>query len=100
MLGGREVTREGLEKTFAINHLSPFILTHLVLDLIRAAPAGRILTASSEFHSGTLDFSNLQRDRRYSWLGAYKAPNLSNLLFTHHLPLPPPSHTITDITLI
>jgi NAD(P)-dependent dehydrogenase (short-subunit alcohol dehydrogenase family) len=56
MFADREVTPEGLEKTFAINHLAPFILTHLVLDLIRAAPAGRILTASSEFHSGTLDF--------------------------------------------
>ena len=52
----REVTPDGLEKTFAVNHLAPFALTHLLLDLLRAAPAGRILTASSEFHSGKLDF--------------------------------------------
>jgi short chain dehydrogenase len=70
MFADREVTPEGLEKTFAINHLAPFILTHLVLDLIRAAPAGRILTASSEFHSGTLDFSNLHAQARKRGSGA------------------------------
>jgi NAD(P)-dependent dehydrogenase (short-subunit alcohol dehydrogenase family) len=85
MFADREVTPEGLEKTFAINHLAPFILTHLVLGLISAAPAGRILTASSEFHSGTLDFSNLQGERRYNWLGAYKRSKLCNILFTYEL---------------
>src|SRR5216683_7025538 len=85
MFADREVTPEGLEKTFAINHLAPFILTHLVLDLIRTAPAGRILTASSEFHSGTLDFSNLQGERGYNWLGAYKRSKLCNILFTYEL---------------
>jgi hypothetical protein len=70
MFADREVTPEGLEKTFAINHLAPFILTHLVLDLIRAAPAGRILTASSEFHSGILDFSNLHAQARKRGSGA------------------------------
>lgn len=85
MFADREVTPEGLEKTFAINHLAPFILTHLVLDLIRSAPAGRILTASSEFHSRTLDFSNLQGERRYNWLGAYKRSKLCNILFTYEL---------------
>jgi retinol dehydrogenase 14 len=81
----REVTSDGLEKTFAVNHLAPFILTHLLLDLLRAAPAGRILTASSKFHSGELDFSNLQGERRYSWLGAYKRSKLCNILFTYEL---------------
>ena len=81
----REMTTDGLEKTFAVNHLAPFILTHLVLDLVRAAPAGRILTASSEFHSGELDFSNLQGERHYNWLGAYKRSKLCNVLFTYEL---------------
>jgi len=81
----REVTPDGLEKTFAVNHLAPFALTHLVLDLVRAASAGRILTASSEFHSGELDFSNLQGERRYNWLGAYKRSSLCNILFTYEL---------------
>jgi NAD(P)-dependent dehydrogenase (short-subunit alcohol dehydrogenase family) len=81
----REVTPDGLEKTFAVNHLAPFALTHLVLDLLRAAPAGRNLTASSEFHSGELDFSNLKGQRQYNWLGAYKRSKLCNILFTYEL---------------
>ncbi len=81
----REVTPDGLEKTFAVNHLAPFALTHLLLDLLRAAPAGRILTASSEFHSGELDFSNLQGQRQYNWWGAYKRSKLCNILFTYEL---------------
>ena len=81
----REMTTDGLEKTFAVNHLAPFMLTHLVLDLVLAAPAGRILTASSEFHSGDLDFSNLQGERQYNWLGAYKRSKLCNILFTYEL---------------
>jgi len=81
----KELTPDGLEKTFAVNHLAPFALTHLLLDLLRAAPAGRILTASSEFHSGELDFSNLQGERRYNWLGAYLRSKLCNILFTYEL---------------
>jgi len=81
----RETTTDGLEKTFAVNHLAPFILTHLLLELLRAAPAGRVLTASSEFHSGELDFSNLQGERRYNWLGAYRRSKLCNILFTYEL---------------
>jgi NAD(P)-dependent dehydrogenase (short-subunit alcohol dehydrogenase family) len=96
MFADREVTPDGLEKTLAINHLAPFILTHLVLDLIRAAPAGRILTVSSEFHSRTLDFSNLQGERRYNWLGAYKRSKLCNILFTYELARRLPGTTITS----
>jgi NAD(P)-dependent dehydrogenase (short-subunit alcohol dehydrogenase family) len=81
----REVTPDGLEKNFALNHLAPFALTHLLLDLLRAAPAGRILTASSEFHSGELDFSNLQGERQYNCFGAYKRSKLCNILFTYEL---------------
>src|SRR5258708_22900373 len=61
------------------------MVTPLVLDFRGAARAGKILTASSEFHSGTLDFSNLQGERRYSWLGAYKGSKLCNILFTYEL---------------
>jgi NAD(P)-dependent dehydrogenase (short-subunit alcohol dehydrogenase family) len=52
MFADREVTPDGLEKTLAVNHLAPFILTHLLLDLLRAAPAARILTRPRSFTAG------------------------------------------------
>jgi NAD(P)-dependent dehydrogenase (short-subunit alcohol dehydrogenase family) len=85
MFADREVTPEGVERTFALNHLAPFVLTQLVLDLLRAAPTGRILIATSEFHSGSLDFSNLQGERHYNWLSAYRHSKLCNILFTYEL---------------
>jgi retinol dehydrogenase 12 len=60
MFARRELTADCIEKTIAINHLAPFLLTNLLLDLVLAAPAGRIITVASESHSGTLDFDNLQ----------------------------------------
>ena len=82
----REVTPDGLEKTFAVNHLAPFALTHLLLDLLRAAPAGRILTASSEFHSGELDFSNLQGQRQYNWWGPISARSFATFCLLTNSP--------------
>jgi NAD(P)-dependent dehydrogenase (short-subunit alcohol dehydrogenase family) len=81
----REVTAEGIERTFATNHLAPFFLTNLILDLIKAAPHGRIVTIASESYSRTLDFSNLQGEYRYSFLGAYRLSKLANLIFSHEL---------------
>src|SRR5260370_16557035 len=60
-------------------------MTQLVLSHYGERPAGRILNASSGFHSGTLDFSKLQGERRYNWLGAYKRSKLYNILFTYEL---------------
>src|SRR5579859_1049749 len=81
----RELTADGIEKTFAVNHLAPFLLTNLLLDLVRASPAGRIVTVASESHSGRLDFDNLQGERRYSFLAAYNRSKLGNILFTYEL---------------
>ena len=81
----RQMTDDGIEKTFAVNHLAPFLLTNLLLDLVRAAPAGRILTVASESHSGTLEFDNLQGERHYNFFGAYNRSKLGNILFTYEL---------------
>lgn len=81
----RELTADGIEKTFAVNHLAPFLLTNLLLDLVRAAPAGRIITVASESHSGRLDFDNLQGERQYNFFGAYNRSKLGNILFTYEL---------------
>jgi retinol dehydrogenase-14 len=81
----RQVTEDGIEKTFAINHLAPFLLTSLLLDLVRVTPAGRILTVASESHSGALEFDNLQGERHYNFFGAYNRSKLANILFTYEL---------------
>lgn len=85
MLAKRELTVDGLEKTFATNHLAPFLLTRLSLDLLHAAPAGPIITVASESHSGSLDFYNLQGERSCNFLGAYFRSKLANILFTYEL---------------
>ena len=81
----RELTVDRIEQTFALNHLAPFLLTQLLFDLVQAAPAGRIINVSSEIHSATLDFANLQGEKRYNFLEAYYTSKLENILFTYEL---------------
>jgi NAD(P)-dependent dehydrogenase (short-subunit alcohol dehydrogenase family) len=81
----RDLTAEGMERTLAVNHLAPFLLTSLLLDLVEASPAGRIITVASELHSDALNFENLQGERHYNLLGAYKGSKLGNILFTYEL---------------
>ena len=81
----RELTVDGLENTFATNHLGPFLLTHLLLDLLLASPQGRIVTTTSESHSSRLEFDNLQGERRYTFFSAYAHSKLANILFTYEL---------------
>jgi retinol dehydrogenase 12 len=81
----RELTVDGIERTFAINHLAPFLLTNLLLDLIHAAPAGRIVTVGSETYSPSLDFDNLQSEKGHNFMAAYLRSKLENILFTFEL---------------
>jgi NAD(P)-dependent dehydrogenase (short-subunit alcohol dehydrogenase family) len=81
----RELTPDGLEKTFALNHLAPFLLTNLLLDLVKAAPQGRIVTVSSEIHAGKLDWDNLQSEKSHQFLKAYKVTKTQNVLFSYEL---------------
>lgn len=81
----RELTVDGIERTFALNHLAPFLLTNLLLDLIRAAPQGRVITVSSDLHSPRIDFDDLLGERRYSWVRAYALSKLGTILFTKEL---------------
>ena len=73
----REVTEDGIERTFAVNHLAPFLLTNLLLDLLkRSAPAKVINVASSEHRHGTLPFDNLQFEKGgYRSRGPMRAPS-------------------------
>jgi NAD(P)-dependent dehydrogenase (short-subunit alcohol dehydrogenase family) len=81
--GTRELTADGLEKTFATNHLGPFLLTNLVLDLL--SPAGRVVNTVSETHSGRIEWDNLQGERHYSFFSAYARSKAAEILFTYEL---------------
>jgi retinol dehydrogenase 14 len=82
----RRVTADGFEHTFALNHLAPFLLTHLLVDrLIQSAPS-RVVTVSSDAQRlGRIDFSDLQGERSWSGQRAYNQSKLANVLFTYEL---------------
>jgi len=82
----REVTPDGLERTFEVNYLSGFLLTHLLLDLLTKAAPSVIVNVSSSAHSGgTIHFDDLQANRRYGGFGAYGQSKLAQILFTQEL---------------
>jgi len=82
----REMTVDGLERTFAVNHLAPFLLTTLLLDLIEASAPARIVTVSSVGRRyASIDFDDLQTARAYTHSRAYGQSKLANVLFTYEL---------------
>lgn len=79
-------TEEGYERQFAVNHLAPFLLTHELLPALRAAPAARIVTVSSDSHRHTrIHWNDVMLRRFYNPLLAYKQSKLANILFTLEL---------------
>jgi retinol dehydrogenase-14 len=82
----RHVTADGLEYTFALNHLAPFLLTSLLLDRLIASAPARIVTVSSGAQSlGKIDFDDLMGERKYSGQQAYNQSKLANVMFTYEL---------------
>jgi len=82
----RQVTADGLERTFAVNHLAPYLLTRLLLDRLVASAPARIVTVSSVAHRRAhLDFGDLQLERGYAIMRAYGQSKLANVLFTREL---------------
>jgi len=82
----RHVTADGLEHTFALNHLAPFLLTNLLLARLVASAPARIITVSSGAQSmGKIDFDDLQGQRNYSGQRAYSQSKLANVMFTYEL---------------
>jgi len=81
-----KVTREGLELTFATNHMSYFVLTEALRSTLLASSPARIVNTSSEAHRrAKLDFNDLQNARNYRALTAYSQSKLCNILFTREL---------------
>src|ERR1700704_2446264 len=98
MFGSRELTVDGLERTFALNHMSYFVLTHGLRERLVAARQARVVNTASDAHqSGTLDFDDLQSEKAYrsnflEWMRyggpafkVYARYKLCNILFTREL---------------
>lgn len=86
VLGRRIETEDGLETTFAVNHLAYFVVTHDLLPLLKDTPGARIISVSSGAHeSARLDLDDLQLTNGYSPMRAYCNSKLMNLLFTYEL---------------
>jgi NAD(P)-dependent dehydrogenase (short-subunit alcohol dehydrogenase family) len=84
--GEREVTPDGLETTFATNYLAPFLLTQLLLDVLKASTPARIINVSSSGHTtGHIDFADLQGTQKYSFMKAYTQSKLAQIYFTYEL---------------
>jgi NAD(P)-dependent dehydrogenase (short-subunit alcohol dehydrogenase family) len=81
----RQLSVDGIERTFATNHLAPFLLTTSVLDLLRASRGGRIINVTAGSHSGAIDLDNLQLEHGYRTLRAYNLSKTCNILFTYEL---------------
>jgi NAD(P)-dependent dehydrogenase (short-subunit alcohol dehydrogenase family) len=81
----RQLSVDGIELTWATNVLAPFLLTNLLLPLLTAAPAGRIVNLTTEVYSRKLDLDNLQGEHNYSWMSAYRSSKLGVVLFTTEL---------------
>lgn len=86
LLGKRSVTEDGIETTFAVNHLSYFLLTNLLVDILKDSAPSRVVNVSSSAHfSGTIRFDDLLSERKYGAWSAYSQSKLANILYTYEL---------------
>lgn len=82
----RKVSRDGIELTFAVNHLAPFLLTKLLLETMKNSAPARIINVSSEAHkNGNIDFEDIEGAKHFSGFRAYAQSKLANILFTRKL---------------
>lgn len=82
----RMVNTDGYEMTFALNHLNYFLLTHLLLDVLKTSSPARVVNVSSDAHRGmTLNFDDLQNEKNYQGFKVYGQSKLCNVLFTYEL---------------
>jgi len=86
ILPQRRLTVDGIETQLAVNHLAPFLLTHLLLDVLKASAPSRIVVVASQVESrGTIQFDDLQSAKAYTPLTTYFQSKLANVLFTYEL---------------
>lgn len=86
IIGKKELTEDGIESTFAINHMGYFITTHLLLDMLKESPAGRIVNVASEAHRmGNTSFDDINCEKAYNSMKVYGQSKFNNILFTYEL---------------
>jgi NAD(P)-dependent dehydrogenase (short-subunit alcohol dehydrogenase family) len=86
MFGKRQLSADGLELTFALNHFAPFLLTHLLLDTLKASAPSRIITIGSAQHAGKqVPFEDISHEKGYKPLQVYAESKLMAIMFTYAL---------------
>jgi NAD(P)-dependent dehydrogenase (short-subunit alcohol dehydrogenase family) len=86
MYGTRQLTKDGIELTWAVNHLAPFLLSKLLLHRLKESAPARIITTASQAHQGAhIPFDDLDAERSYRGFGRYGETKLANILFTTEL---------------
>ena len=86
MFWNRSESADGIEKTFALNHLSYFALTNLLLPVLRNSTPARIVNVASDAHKGAvINFDDIQFKQKYSGWKAYQQSKLANIMFTYEL---------------
>ena len=86
MYGTRQLTKDGIELTWAVNHLAPFLLSKLLLQRLKESAPARIITTASQAHQGAhIPFDDLNAERSYRGFGRYCETKLANILFTTEL---------------
>jgi NAD(P)-dependent dehydrogenase (short-subunit alcohol dehydrogenase family) len=82
----RNVSEDGIEMNFAVNHLAPFLLTNLLLDVLKKSAPARVINVSSEAHrTGKINFADPELEKGYSSFKSYSQSKLANILFTKKL---------------
>jgi NAD(P)-dependent dehydrogenase (short-subunit alcohol dehydrogenase family) len=81
----RKLSKDGIENTFAVNHLAPFLMTNLLLDIIKKSAPARIISISSGLHGGTIDFDDVEFKNGFRGMSAYRQSKLADMLFIKEL---------------
>lgn len=82
----RQLSVDGIEKTWATNHLNYFLLTHLLLPMVKKSKAGRVVNVASSSHwNNVINFDDLEYERGYKTMKVYGQSKLANMLFTREL---------------
>ena len=81
----RSLSKDGIELTFAVNHLAPFLMTNLLLDTLKKSAPSRVISVSSGLHGGTINFDDVQFEKNFRGMRAYRQSKLADMLFIREL---------------